>query len=66
MYLKKFLYRLIIKKLAEEFDKQFTSLGEYTEKYIAFSVPIQKDVTETDKKRRRNYKNHILQITIYW
>ena len=50
MCLKKFLHRLIIKKLAEEFDKKFTSLGEYTEKYIAFSVPIQKEFTETDKK----------------
>ena len=54
-----------MKELAEEFDKQCTSLGEYTKKYIVFPGPIQKEVTETDKKRRRNYKNHILHITIY-
>ena len=40
-------YHFIIKELAEEFKKQFTCLGENTEKYITFTVP----------KRRRSYKN---------
>ena len=35
-------YCFIIKKLAEEFKKQFTCLGENTEKYITFTVPIEK------------------------
>ena len=32
----------IIKQLAKEFDSQFECLGENTEKYITFSVPIKK------------------------
>ena len=35
-------YHFIIKELAEEFKKQFTSLGENTEKYITFTVQIEK------------------------
>ena len=34
----------IIKKLAKEFEDQFECLGENTEKYITFSVPIKKDL----------------------
>ena len=48
---------------------QFTCLGENTEKYITFSVPIEKDVTRTDKteKKHKNkyltdYKSLIVQI----
>ena len=42
-------YHFIIKELAEEFEEQFTYLGENTEKYIPFSVPIEKEVTRIDK-----------------
>ena len=35
-------YHFIIKELAEEFEGQFECLGENTEKYITFSVPIKK------------------------
>ena len=35
-------YHFIIKKLAKEFKDQFECLGENTEKYITFSVPIEK------------------------
>ena len=35
-------YHLIIKKLAQGLEKQFSCLGENTENYITFSVPIQK------------------------
>ena len=44
-------YHFIIKELAEEFEKQFICLGENTEKYIAFTVPIEKEVTRIDKNR---------------
>ena len=37
-------YHFSIKELAEEFKKQFTCLGENTEKYITFTVPIEKKV----------------------
>ena len=39
----------IIKLLAEEFKKEFTCLGKNTEKYITFTVPIEKEVTRVEK-----------------
>ena len=36
-------YHFIIKELAEDFKGEFTCLGENTEKYISFSVPIKKE-----------------------
>ena len=36
----KYDYHFIIKELAEEFKGQFECLGENTEKYITFSIPI--------------------------
>ena len=39
----------IIKELAEEFKKQFTCLGENTEKYRTFTDPIEKEVNRIDK-----------------
>ena len=35
-------YHFIIKELAEEFKGQFQCLGENTEKYITFLIPIKK------------------------
>ena len=40
----KYDYHFIIKKLAEEFKGEFQCLGENTEKYIRFSVPIKKKI----------------------
>ena len=37
-------YHLIIKELAEEFEGPFECLGENTEKYVNFSVPIKKQL----------------------
>ena len=37
-------YHFIIRELASEFDGNFECLGENTEKYIAFSVPIKKRI----------------------
>ena len=36
-------YHFIIKELAEEFKGQFECLGENTEKYVTFLVPIKKN-----------------------
>ena len=58
-------YHFIIKELAEEFEKQFTCLGENTEKYIRFAVPIGKEVTRIDKNLGKNYKKHMLHITVF-
>ena len=57
-------YHFIIKELMEELEKQFTCLGENTEKYITFTVPIEKEVTRTDKNREEFTKNisYILQV----
>ena len=50
-------YDFIIKQLAEEFEGQFDCIGENTEKYITFSVPIKKELdngkTITHKLRLR-------------
>ena len=42
-------YHFIIKELAEESEGEFECLGENTEKYINFTVPIKKEITEKDK-----------------
>ena len=35
-------YHFIIKDLTKQFEGQFECLGENTEKYITFSVPVKK------------------------
>ena len=42
-------YHFLTKKLSEQFKGKFNYLGENSEKYIAFSVPIEKEVTRIDK-----------------
>ena len=41
-------YHFIIKELVKEFDDNFECLGENTEKYITFSVPIKKMIENKD------------------
>ena len=41
-------YHFIIKELAKEFDGNFDCLGENTEKYITFSVPLKKKIENKD------------------
>ena len=57
-------YHFIIKTLTKEFKKQFTSLGENTEKYLNFTVPIEKKVMRINKNGERITKNisNILQF----
>ena len=54
---------MIIIKIAEESKKQFTCLGENTEKCITFTVPIEKEVTRIDKNREEITKKNILHTT---
>ena len=42
-------YHFIVKELAERFEEEFECLGQNTEKYITFSVPIKKEITKIDK-----------------
>ena len=49
----KYDYHFIIKELAEEFKGEFQCLGENTEKYIGFSVPVKK---EHDNNKTITYK----------
>ena len=46
-------YHFIIKQLAKEFKGEFECLGENTEKYITFSVPLKK---ENDNGKKITYK----------
>ena len=48
-------YYFLIKELAEEFKGQFKCLGENTEKYITFSVPIKKE-HDNDNDKTITYK----------
>ena len=41
-------YYFIIKELVKEFDGNFECLGENTEKYITFLVPIKKKIENKD------------------
>ena len=49
----KYDYHFIIKELSEEFKGEFESLGENTEKYISFPVPIK---NENDNNKTITYK----------
>ena len=51
-------------ELAEEFKKQFTCLGKNSEKYISFTVGIEKEVTRIDKNGEEitKYISYILQF----
>ena len=53
-----------MKELANEYKKQFTCLGENNEKYITFTVPIEKEVTRIHKNGEKITKNlsYILQF----
>ena len=42
-------YQFIIKELANEYKGQFECLGENSERYKTFSIPIEKEVTKIDK-----------------
>ena len=49
-------YHFIIKELAKEFDGNVKYLGENTETYITFSVPIKKEIKNKDKIIEITYK----------
>ena len=48
-------YHFIIKEVTEEFKRQFTCLGENTEKCITFTIPIENKFTKMDKKIQKIY-----------
>ena len=47
-------YRFIVKELVEEFEGQFTCLGENTEKYINFLVLIEKNLDKLIKEEKKS------------
>ena len=49
-------YHFIIKEIVKEFDGNFECLGENTEKYITFSVPIKKEIKNKNKIIAITYK----------
>ena len=50
---------LLSKSLAEESNKQFTCLGENSEKFITFTVLIEKKVTRIDKNGKKIQKIYL-------
>ena len=59
----------IIKQLAEDFKGQFECLGENTEKYISFLVPIVKDNKDDNSKwyhKDDHSKKNQMQTKVYW
>ena len=56
-------YRFILKDLAEEFENEFNCL-EITEKYISFTVLIEKEVTISEKTCKKLQKS-VLNTTIF-
>ena len=58
-----FYHKRVSKRIKK---KQFTCLEENTEKYITFTVPIEKEDTKIDKNGEEITKKYILHITIYW
>ena len=58
-------YHFVIKKLAEEFKGDFECLGENTEKYITFSVPLKKeDVGKTTYKLKFIDSHRFMQTSL--
>ena len=49
-------YHFKIKELVKEFDGNFECLGENTEKYITFSVPVKKETENKNKIIEITYK----------
>ena len=49
-------YHFIIKELVEEFFKKFTWLEENNEKYITFTVPLEKKLLELIKVEEKLHK----------
>ena len=56
LLLRHYDYHFIIKQLAKEFKGQFNCSGEHTEKYITFSVSVEKEVTRIDKNGKEIIK----------
>ena len=50
-------YHFCKKELAEQFKKQFTCLDENIEKYITFTVPVEKEVKRIDKNGKEIRKD---------
>ena len=53
-------YHFIIKELVKEFERDFECLGENTEKYITFSVPLKKEIRNKDKIIEITYKTNFI------
>ena len=53
----KYHYHFIVKESAKEFKNQLTCVGEIIEKYITFTLPIEKEVRRIDKNGETITKN---------
>ena len=57
-------YHFIIKELVKEFEGNFECLGENTEKYITFSIPIKKKIE--NKNVEITYKKNLSIVSDSW
>ena len=49
----------IVNELAEEFKKPVTCLGDNTDKYMTFTVPVEKEVTKIGKMEKKLTKIYL-------
>ena len=57
-------YHFIIRQLAKEFEGKFGCLGDNTEKYITFSVPIKKKLNNNNNNNNNNNKAIIYKLKL--
>ena len=50
--------------MPEEFEGQFTCLGENIKKYITISVLIEKEVSRIDKKGKKSQKQYLTDYNV--
>ena len=60
---------IIIKQLANEFDSdEFDCIGENTEKYISFSIPIDVEIKDENgkpvKREKKNKKGEKIEVDL--
>ena len=59
-------YHFLMKELAKELEGELECLGENTEKYKTYSVPLEKEVTKIDKNSNESVVTISYKNKIYW
>ena len=59
-------YHFLMKELAKELEGELECLGENTEKYKTYSVPLEKEVIKIDKNSNESVVTISYKNKIYW